>query len=121
MSEEKSKFINFGSTLEFDKKDGSGKFEKIQIDAAIVSATIALAHNLGLRVIAEGIEHRDQLLILKSQGCDLAQGYFFSRPLAATAFVEWIRGGDLLARHEPLTPVPGNSPLMNSSFSNPSA
>ena len=40
MSEEKSKFINFGSTLEFDKKDGSGKFEKIQIDAAIVSELI---------------------------------------------------------------------------------
>ena len=60
-------------------------------DAAIVSATIALAHNLGLCVIAEGIEHRDQLLILKSQGCNQAQGYLFSRPLPAKALPEWVR------------------------------
>ena len=40
MSEEKSKFINFGQTVQFDKKDGSGSFQKIQIDAASVTDLI---------------------------------------------------------------------------------
>jgi diguanylate cyclase (GGDEF)-like protein/PAS domain S-box-containing protein len=52
---------------------------------AIVRSIVALAHNLGLRVIAEGIEHRDQLTALAALDCEFGQGYHFSRPLAPEA------------------------------------
>ncbi|HEV2812891.1 MAG TPA: EAL domain-containing protein, partial [Solirubrobacteraceae bacterium] len=58
-------------------------------DATIVRSTIDLARNLGLRVVAEGVEDvrvRDQLAGL---GCDLGQGYFFSRPLEGAALTQW--------------------------------
>jgi diguanylate cyclase (GGDEF)-like protein len=54
--------------------------------AAIVRSTIELAHALGLQVVAEGVEDRQTLDALKSFGCDYAQGYYFSRPVPATAF-----------------------------------
>jgi EAL domain-containing protein (putative c-di-GMP-specific phosphodiesterase class I) len=50
-------------------------------DRAIVTAIVGLAHGLGLRVIAEGIESEAQLRILRDLGCDEAQGFFLSRPL----------------------------------------
>jgi diguanylate cyclase (GGDEF)-like protein len=52
-------------------------------DAAIVEATIAMGHKLGLSVIAEGIESKQQLDILQAMGCDQAQGYYVSRPMPA--------------------------------------
>jgi diguanylate cyclase (GGDEF) domain len=60
----------------------------------IVRATIALAHNLGMTVVAEGIETDQQLKLLKSFGCDFGQGYFFARPLApadATTLLQKVR------------------------------
>ena len=63
-------------------------------DAAICAATISLAHNLGLAVVAEGVETAAQLSFLRSLGCDGVQGYFFSKPLPApecAAFIEsWL-------------------------------
>ena len=52
-------------------------------DAVIVDSTISLAHNLGMRVVAEGIETKEQLVHLKTAGCDEVQGYYFSRPVSA--------------------------------------
>ncbi len=59
-------------------------------DAVIVSATIDLAHNLGLQVTAEGVETEEHASLLKDLGCDVAQGYFFSRPLPADEMTDWL-------------------------------
>src|SRR3954447_18977851 len=60
-------------------------------DAAIVRSTIDLAHNLGLRVVAEGVESEDAWRHLEALGCDWAQGYYLSRPLPADAATRLIR------------------------------
>lgn len=60
-------------------------------DRAIAFGTIALAHSLGLGVIAEGVETADQLDLLRSNGCDQIQGYFFSPPLAADEAAGFLR------------------------------
>jgi diguanylate cyclase (GGDEF)-like protein len=52
-------------------------------DAVIVASTISLAHNLGLAVVAEGVETKDQLVHLKAAGCDQAQGFYLMRPAPA--------------------------------------
>ena len=62
-------------------------------DAALVKTIITLAHNLSLRVVAEGVESEDQLRLLLSLGCDEIQGYLFSKPLPAEAFKELLLHG----------------------------
>lgn len=62
-------------------------------DATIVRSTIDLGHNLGLKVVAEGIEDQATWDLLAAWGCDLAQGYFLSRPLPPQDFVAWLRAG----------------------------
>ena len=52
---------------------------------------IRLAEGLGLRTIAEGVESEEQLAFLRAQGCQEVQGYFYSRPLAATDFAAFAR------------------------------
>ncbi|WP_285360055.1 EAL domain-containing protein [Pseudomonas sp. fls2-241-TYG-175] len=54
-------------------------------DAAIIQAIISMAHSLGLKVVAEGVENQSQLEFLRSHGCDEVQGYLISRPIEATA------------------------------------
>jgi EAL domain-containing protein (putative c-di-GMP-specific phosphodiesterase class I) len=60
-------------------------------DEAIVVSIIALAHNLKLRVVAEGVESREQLEYLRRHGCDQIQGYYFSRPVAPLQFEQMLR------------------------------
>ena len=65
-------------------------------DAAISTAIIALGHALGLTVTAEGVETDAHVKLLREQGCDEMQGYFFSRPITADKLVELLavsRGG----------------------------
>ncbi len=59
-------------------------------DASIVSATIALAHELGLTVVAEGVEREDQLQFLREHGCEEIQGYYFSKPLPPDELSDWL-------------------------------
>jgi diguanylate cyclase (GGDEF)-like protein/PAS domain S-box-containing protein len=60
-------------------------------DAAIATAVIAMAHSLGLRVVAEGVEMEGQLRFLRKHSCDELQGYYFSRPVPADAFETMLR------------------------------
>ena len=55
----------------------------------IAESMITIIHGLGIQVVAEGVETREQLEFLKKYGCDFIQGYFFSRPLAADDFEEY--------------------------------
>ncbi|MDH4060838.1 MAG: EAL domain-containing protein [Aquincola sp.] len=59
---------------------------------AVVDAVIRLAHALGLRVVAEGVEHERQCQILASLGCDEFQGYLFARPMEAERLALWASG-----------------------------
>lgn len=59
-------------------------------DAIIVRSTVELGHNLGLKVVAEGVETQAVWDRLKALGCDDAQGYYMSRPLPADRFAEWL-------------------------------
>lgn len=59
-------------------------------DAAIVKSTIDLAHTLGLIVVAEGVESAEQWQRLAAYGCDVAQGYYLTRPVEAAAFDAWL-------------------------------
>ena len=60
-------------------------------DAAIVRSTIGLAHDLGLTVVAEGVEDQETWDLLGALGCDVAQGYFVSRPLPVAALADWLK------------------------------
>jgi diguanylate cyclase (GGDEF)-like protein/PAS domain S-box-containing protein len=59
-------------------------------DAVIVRSTIELAHNLGLTVVAEGVEDDVAMDMLVGYGCDRAQGYFFGRPCSAEELTKWL-------------------------------
>ncbi len=60
-------------------------------DSSIVTAIIAIAQSLKLKIVAEGVETIDQLAFLKSMQCDEVQGYYFSRPLHTDAFTTFLR------------------------------
>jgi EAL domain-containing protein (putative c-di-GMP-specific phosphodiesterase class I) len=76
--------------LKIDKSfvDGLGKSPE---DTAIIEHVIGLAHALGLKVVAEGIEQEDQYQALRRLGCDLAQGFFFSRGQPAEVITRLLR------------------------------
>lgn len=67
-------------------------------DATIVRTIIALGHNLGLKVVAEGVETEQQLAFLRENGCDELQGYLFGEPVCAEEFAKMLRARPRLAR-----------------------
>lgn len=74
------------NTLKMDKSfiDNISKNDK---DACIADAIIQLAHSIDVDVIAEGVEHEEQLIVLKQKKCDIVQGYIFSKPLLPSALM----------------------------------
>lgn len=70
------------STVKIDKRFIKG-LKRHQDDAALTRAMIAMAHNLGLSVIAEGVETLEQVQFLSAEKCDMIQGYYISRPVPA--------------------------------------
>jgi EAL domain-containing protein (putative c-di-GMP-specific phosphodiesterase class I) len=61
--------------------------------AAIVRSTVELAHSLGLRIVAEGVEDAGTVEMLHRYGCDVIQGYFYSRPIPAAQLTTWLVKG----------------------------
>jgi EAL domain-containing protein (putative c-di-GMP-specific phosphodiesterase class I) len=76
--------------LKIDKSFVSSMQEDPQ-DLELVKIMIHIAHRFGLTVVAEGVEDRASVDLLRDLGCDYGQGYFFSRPLPADEFEEWLR------------------------------
>jgi EAL domain-containing protein (putative c-di-GMP-specific phosphodiesterase class I) len=77
--------------LKIDQSFVSGMLDDPQ-DEVIVRSTVDLGHNLGLRVVAEGVERRAVLERLRVMGCDVAQGYGISRPLTRDQLAGWVAG-----------------------------
>jgi EAL domain-containing protein (putative c-di-GMP-specific phosphodiesterase class I) len=75
------------------------RMDQDENDAVIVRATIDLAHNLGLKVVAEGVESTDVWDLLEMLGCDTAQGYLIRRPLDPAELTDWIRSESWLQEH----------------------
>jgi diguanylate cyclase (GGDEF)-like protein/PAS domain S-box-containing protein len=65
-------------------------------DAAIASTIITMAHSLGLKVVAEGVETMDQLKFMRQHGCDAMQGYYLSKPLPPVQFEAFLKNGSRL-------------------------
>ena len=77
-------------------------------DAAITDTVIRLAHNLGMQVLAEGVEHEAQRSFLEVHGCDRMQGYLTGRPMDMDAFRARIESGAAHgARPDPGSHSPG--------------
>ncbi|GAA4654531.1 hypothetical protein GCM10023142_16690 [Anaerocolumna aminovalerica] len=78
------------NTLKIDKSfvDNISKNDK---DACIADAIIQLAHSIQVDVIAEGVEHEEQLIVLKKKNCDIVQGYIFSKPLLPSALINLLK------------------------------
>lgn len=60
-------------------------------DLALTTAIIALAHSLGIGVVAEGVEDVEQLRVLARHGCDLAQGFLVARPMPVSVLIDWVQ------------------------------
>ncbi len=64
----------------------------------VVTSVTGLAHNLGIQTVAEGIEDEEQMDFVRRTGCDMVQGYYYSRPLPAEEFEEWLENSGCKSR-----------------------
>ncbi len=69
-------------------------------DAAIVTAVIAMSHRMNIKVVAEGVEDKEQLSFLRQYNCDLLQGYYFSPPVTVERFTEMLRSGQKMEKEQ---------------------
>ena len=76
--------------LKIDKSFVTGMLED-ESDAMIVRSVIDLAHNIGISVVAEGVETEEIYNRLKEMGCDAVQGYYMSKPLSVEDLLEWVK------------------------------
>ena len=97
------------STIKIDKSFVMG-MEADDSDAAIVKSTAQLGHNLGLEVVAEGVETPSAWSTLADLGCDFAQGYYLSKPLPDEQFLRWLTAyREMFGGVVPTVPVPQRS------------
>ncbi len=95
-------FCNFNYLLQYqvDRLKIDQSFVRQAVNdtnaASVVRTVIAMSHGLGVKVIAEGVETREQLKFLMRRRCDQAQGYFFARPLSPERFVEAVTTIELM-------------------------
>jgi diguanylate cyclase (GGDEF)-like protein len=90
------------STIKIDKSFVLTMAEN-EGNATIVRSTIDLGHNLGLEVVAEGVETEGVVAELTALGCDLAQGYVYTKPVPADELIEWLEA--LSRRPKPVAPA----------------
>ena len=93
------------SELKIDRSFVS-RIEVEGADRMLVDSTVALAHRLGLRTVAEGVERDAQLEILQRFGCDMAQGYLFAKPMPMLEWQHWME-----AREYPAAPPAGGKAI----------
>jgi len=112
---------DFGAGYSSFSHLGRGCFDSLKIDRSLVSAAtlpasdrqavtgsiVVMAHRLGLRVVAEGVETAEQLTLLAQQGCDVAQGYHIARPMPLAELLSWqpfVVSADTPPRQQPTRP-----------------
>ena len=83
--------------LKIDKTFVLGLSENAR-DALLVKSTIDLAHSLGLKIVAEGVETAEVLALLSGMGCDLAQGYFIARPMPMADFMAFMTPAETIGK-----------------------
>jgi EAL domain-containing protein (putative c-di-GMP-specific phosphodiesterase class I) len=76
------------SELKVDRSFVSGMLANVD-DGILVRSVVDLGHNLGLTVVAEGVEDQETLDALTAVGCDVAQGFYLGRPMSSEAFDLW--------------------------------
>ena len=103
------------SELKIDRSF-AGKIHRDYDACKIVEATIRLAHVLGLRTVAEGIEDPKGIEIARNMGCDLIQGFYYSRPLPAESFDTWLKENPAPA--PALTPASAAAPAYEEEAAN---
>jgi len=80
--------------------------DKNEDDQTIVHSTIEMGHNLGLSVVAEGVDNRTSWAILEQYGCDKLQGFYISKPLPLTEFMSWYKNYNVEDEYANTTPIP---------------